>query len=103
MNIDGVSNIQYAKPAKPQQPTPPQGGNIENRQPPAEPSAPSGSESNGISSEIKVNYSSLKTLQEILADYSDVSNLETGQREELKARLNKSGLLAPGALIDLRA
>lgn len=102
MNIDEVSKVQFSKSVKPQQPTPPPGGNIENRRPPSEPTAPPDRGSNGTSNEIKVNYSSLRTLQEILADYSDVSKLETGQRAELNARLNKSGLLVPGALIDAR-
>ena len=35
----GQSSVQQAKPAKPQAPTPPPGGNIEHRQPPPEPSA----------------------------------------------------------------
>jgi hypothetical protein len=47
MGISGVSSSAYSyddmkvKPQKPQEPTPPPGGNIENRQPPAEPLPPS--------------------------------------------------------------
>lgn len=44
MSIDGLGSgygfdIQV-KPQKPQEPTPPAGGNVENRQPPAEPTPP---------------------------------------------------------------
>lgn len=38
------------EPAKPQAPTPPAGGNVENRQPPAKPSRPAASGSGGFSS-----------------------------------------------------
>jgi hypothetical protein len=38
---NAYANYQPQKPAKPPAPTPPPGGNIENRQPPAEPSKPS--------------------------------------------------------------
>jgi hypothetical protein len=39
-NNDFSISYQQMKPTKPVEPTPPPGGNIENRQPPSEPTAP---------------------------------------------------------------
>ncbi len=45
MQINGISAMQQMTPVKPQAPTPPPGGNIENRQPPSEPGNSSGLQS----------------------------------------------------------
>jgi len=46
-----------------------------------------------------VNYSNLRTLQEILENYSDISNLGNEDQTELNAPMQKSGLLEPDALL----
>jgi hypothetical protein len=78
MNSNSISNIpayqsgssvQSAKPTKPAAPTPPPGGNVENRQAPSEPSAPT--QSNGGS--YGVNFDALRTMQSIVRDYNGCS------------------------------
>jgi len=98
MEINGVNTYQPAQPAKPVAPTPPPGGNIENRQPPSEPSKPTSSTDTST-----VNYSALRSLQEILNEYSDVSNLNKDKQVELTSLLQSSGLLEPGAIINATA
>ncbi len=46
MKISSISAFQPMKSSKPSEPTPPPGGNIENRQPPSEPTGPSGVQKN---------------------------------------------------------
>ncbi len=100
MEINNISTYQPMKPIKPAEPTPPAGGNIENRQPPSEPSAPSKTTGASSESENTVNYSAQRSLQVILSDYSDVSNLGKEKQTDLTSRLHDSGLLEPGTLID---
>jgi hypothetical protein len=91
------------KPNKPAAPTPPPGGNIENRKPPSEPSAPARQGEPSTSDEGTVNYTALRMLQTILDDYSDVSKLEKNEQADLSSRLRDAGFLKPGALIDVSA
>ncbi len=98
MEINSISTYQPMKPSKPLEPAPPPGGNIENRQPPSEPTAPS--KPLEASNRNTVNYSALRSLQVILSDFSDVSNLGKEKQAELTSRLHDSGLLEPGSLID---
>ena len=103
MEINNVSGYQTAevKPQKPEAPTQPPGGNIENRQPPSEPSAPTAPSS--ASSSNSINYNALRTLQMILEEFSDVSNLDDSKQNQLAQELDNSGLLEPGALINMTA
>lgn len=106
MEINSITAYQPVQPNKPSAPTPPPGGNIENRQPPSEPSAPSRPtdiQANDTSNSNGVNYSTLRSLQEILGNYSDVSSLGNEKRNELTSRLQDAGLLEPGALLDTTA
>lgn len=102
VSTNQMSANQQIKPTKPQEPTPPPGGNVENRQAPAEPSQPSGTsssqgESNGV------NYNAVRTFQLIIEDYDDVSTLNSEKRNELSSRMENAGLLTPGALISTTA
>ena len=91
MTVDGVVVWEFRYTRLPT--TPPLDGNIKDRQPPSEPSPPSGSVNNSV-----VNYSNLRTLQEILENYSDISNLGNEDQTELNAPMQKSGMLEPDAL-----
>lgn len=103
VSMNQMSASQQMKPTKPQAPTPPAGGNIENRQAPSEPSAPTSSSSAEAGSSNGVNYNAIRSFQVIIRDYEDVSTLETDKRSELTSRLQTAGLLTPGALISTTA
>ena len=49
-----------------------------------------------------VNQESLQQLQSILGQFSDLSNLNSGDEEKLNSLLFDTGLLEPGALIDTK-
>jgi len=85
MEISNISAYQPMKPIKPAEPTPPPGGNIENRQPPSESSKPAGPSNTGT-----VNNSALQSLQKILNNYSDMSNLDKNIPVELASQLQNS-------------
>lgn len=94
-----LASAQTTKPQQPAAPTPPPGGNIENRQPPSEPSPPGSSSGTSYG----VNFDALSTLQSILNDYTDVSALSNNQQDEISSRLRNAGLLQPGSLLHVTA
>ena len=87
------SAAQSVKPSKPNAPTSPPGGNIENRQPPAEPTKPG----NGI------NSSGLSSLQNILSGFDENNSLTSEDQKKLSAKLAEAGFSGSGSIINLSA
>lgn len=95
MDVASVIAFQFAQSIRPSAPTPPPGGNIENRQPPPEPQKPT-------STQQGTNLGNLQLLQEILGSFRDVADADTEQRGNVDSRFRAAGLLEPGALFDVR-
>lgn len=49
-----------------------------------------------------INQEALQTLQEILSNYEDLSNLTEDEEQVLTQQLSDAGLLSPGALVDMK-
>ncbi|MCK5830247.1 MAG: hypothetical protein KAH20_08085 [Methylococcales bacterium] len=45
----------------------------------------------------------MQTLQSILDDYPDVSDINSDKKSELNSKLSNAGLLEPGALLNISA
>ncbi len=98
-----ISNTNSYQQMKPTAPTAPPGGNIENRKPPSPPQKPENVPQATQSASTGVNLTSLQMPQDILSDFSNVSELNTEQQEALTTRLSDANLLAPGSLINTTA
>jgi len=96
MDVASVIAFQFAQPSRPPAPTPPPGGNIENRQPPPEPQKPTGTQQG-------TNLGNLQLHHEILGGSRDVLHTGNEQSGNTSSRLKAAGLLEPGSLFDMRA
>ncbi len=98
MEINGLSSYQSVKPNKPAEPTAPAGGNIENRQPPSEPPPPQ-----SLSDSSSVNEEALQLLEEILSQYTSLSELTDEEQDELSTKLEEAGLTGQGSVLNTTA
>ncbi|MEQ1638137.1 MAG: hypothetical protein ABL903_15765 [Methylococcales bacterium] len=98
MNINSVPT--FNQPVKPSKPVTPPSGNIENRQPPTEPSKPNTVNSTQALNNTSIDANVLQSLQDIFKNYDDVSKLDQKGLNELSSRLKEAGLLESGTFIN---